>query len=134
MNNVARFTYEEWVGARCMHWEKQIKKAIRAGNCPIDFEYIVKLVLDKKVFLFDNFESFAIVEVNSYGGQHPFINVFIAGGNFDKLHELERDQVVPFAKQIGASKLTMLARKGFKERLPSHGWKQPMMYFEKEIV
>ena len=134
MNNIPRFTFEEWAATRCMHWEKQIKKAIHAGDCPIDFEYIVKLVVEKKAFLFDNGESFAIVEVNSYGGNHPFINIFIAGGNFDKLHELERDVVVPFAKQIGASKLTMLARKGFKVRLPSYGWKQPMIYFEKEIV
>jgi hypothetical protein len=134
MNSITRFTYEEWAGARCMYWEKQIKKAIRAGNCPIDFEYIVKLVIDKKVLLFDNVESFAIVEVNSYDGKYPFVNIFIAGGNFDKLHELERDQVVPFAKKIGANKLTMIARQGFKERLPSYGWKQPMIYFEKGIV
>jgi hypothetical protein len=134
MNNIPRFTFEEWVAARCMHWEKHIKKAIRANKYPMGFEYILKLVVDKEVLFFDNGESFAIVEVNSYKGEHPFINIFIAGGNFDKLHELERDIVVPFAKQIGAEKMTLLGRNGFKVKLPSYGWKQPATYFEKEIV
>jgi len=134
MNNVPRFTFEEWAATRCMHWEKQIKKAIRAGNIPIDFEYVVKLVIEKAALLFDNGESFAIVEVNSYRGTHPFVHIFIAGGNFDRLHDLERDQVVPFAKQIGAKKMTLLGRLGFKERLPSYGWKQSAVFFEKEIV
>lgn len=133
MNAHTSMTYESWAASRMMHWEKHIKKALAATKCPVTFEYVAKLVIDREAFLFDNGEAFAIVEVNTYQGQDPFLTIFIAGGDLQQVYEVERTQIYGFARQIGATRMCMITRKGFKNILGKQGWKQPGIYWEKEI-
>lgn len=106
---------------RLQYWRKHINKALKRGYALSTFTDVVQSILHGKRLFFDNGRSFAIIEPF----QHPLgveVFVWVAGGEQEALYILE-EEVMEFARMIKARRLTLYGRYGFRERIPSRGWK-----------
>ncbi len=57
-----------------------------------------------------------ITESYAYpAGSH--CRIWLAGGNYKELRELERDKVIPWARQQGCRRMELVGRKGWARRL-----------------
>jgi len=85
----------------------------------------------QKLF-FDNDEAFVVVNVVELP-KDTYLHITLAGGTMKGLDEL--DTIIhKFGQQIGATKATMIGRKGFSRALKRRGWKERFVYMEKEIL
>ena len=59
------------------------------------------------------------------------LNVFIGGGDLSELRKMEDEQLGPFAKQQGCSRITGAGRKGWTKTLP--GYTFAGIYMHKDL-
>jgi hypothetical protein len=105
---------------RLQIWRAYIEKALARNDSLSTFTDVVKSILINERVLFDNGEAFAVVQADTHE-RGTALFVFVAGGRLKALYALE-DMLIDYAKHIGASRLTGLARTGFSKR-HTPGWK-----------
>lgn len=113
-------------------WRSYIEKALRRNSSYLTYEEICQRVLAGKLLWFASDVSFVIAEIITFG-RGPYCHVCVAGGDFEGIKTLEKEQVIPLLKTGGITRMTMLARDGFTRRsMP--GWKPTkQQFFVKEI-
>ena len=63
--------------------------------------------------------SAMITEIVGYpNGSH--CRIWLAGGNYDELRELERDRLIPWARSQGCRRSELVGRKGWARRLEDY--------------
>ena len=129
MNAPAHFP-EQQIRNRLTGWRPEIERALSRYGM-MTFDDIVEDVLASRKLLFDNDEAFAVVDM-SYYTKGNVAHVLVAGGTSEGLRKLQ-DITTQFFKLIGVKKMTMLGRKGFLRSLPDMGWKQTMVFMEREL-
>lgn len=112
-------------------WRKEIEKAVRMSNQNSYENVYLRVMSDINIMVWENAGSFAIIDPQ-YFPLKKVLFLWICGGAQESLYELEKD-VAEWGKCNGFAAMTIIGRRGFTKRLPSHGWKQPVVYFEKEI-
>ena len=74
--------------------------------------------------------SAMVTEIVGYpNGSH--CRIWLAGGNYDELRELERDRLIPWARQRGCRRIELVGRKGWARRLKDY--KEVAVVMAKEI-
>lgn len=113
-------------------WRWSIEKALKRNNSYLTYEEVCQRVLAGNLLWFNNADAFVIAEIITLG-QRPYCHVCVAGGKFESIKDLERDQVIPLLQSGGITRMTMLAREGFSRRdMP--GWKPTkQQFYVKEI-
>lgn len=113
-------------------WRSNIEKALSRNTSYLTYEEVCQRVLAGSLLWFNNTDAFVIAEIITMGNR-PYCHVCIAGGKFEAIKTLERDEVIPLLKSGGITKMTMLAREGFSRReMP--GWKPTkQQFYVKEI-
>lgn len=113
-------------------FRRYIESALKRNSSYLTYEEICQRVLAGKLLWFASDVSFVIAEIITFG-KGPYCHVCVAGGDFEGIKDLERDEVIPLLKSGGITRMTMLARDGFTRRsMP--GWKSTkQQFFVKEI-
>ena len=112
-------------------WRDQVERALAAGGGVMSFEDVADAIDEGRYFMFASGEGFAVVDPQPWAsGLHLF--VLLAGGTQKGVEQLE-PTVAIWGRMIGAKKLVTLGRKGFARRLKKQGWREPLVYLEKEI-
>lgn len=112
-------------------WRDQVERALAAGGGIMSFEDVADAIDEGRYFMFASEEGFAVVDPQPWAsGLHLF--VLLAGGTQKGVEQLE-PTVAIWGRMIGAKKLVTLGRKGFARRLKKQGWREPLVYLEKEI-
>ena len=63
--------------------------------------------------------SAMVTEIVGYpNGSH--CRIWLAGGEYDELRELERDKLIPWARQQGCRRIELVGRKGWARRLKDY--------------
>ena len=63
--------------------------------------------------------SAMVTEIVGYpNGSH--CRIWLAGGNYDELRELERDRLIPWARSQGCRRIELVGRKGWARRLEDY--------------
>lgn len=118
--------------SQLQHWRFYIEKALARAQSLVTYTDIVQSVCQGQRFMFDNGQSFAIVQLNN----HPSgigLFIYVAGGDYKSLCELEKI-VVQFGKHMGAKQMSTMGREGFMRRNRPNGWKPTnQRLFVKEI-
>jgi len=74
--------------------------------------------------------SAMITEIVGYpNGNH--CRIWLAGGEYDELRELERDRLIPWARSQGCRRIELVGRKGWARRLKDY--KEVATVLAKEI-
>ena len=74
--------------------------------------------------------SAMVTEIVGYpNGSH--CRIWLAGGEYDELRELERDRLIPWARQRGCRRIELVGRKGWARRLKDY--KEVAVVMAKEI-
>jgi len=115
---------------RIYGWKPWIERALRDADL-MTYDDIEKGVLNHRFLYFDNDTAFAIVDVQDYT-KGRVCHVLAAGGSLRGLGELQKG-TAPFFKAIGARRLQMAGRLGWKRTLPAWGWKPSRVLMELEI-
>jgi hypothetical protein len=111
-------------------WRPWVERAIRDADL-MDYESIEKGVLEARYLYFDTPTAFAIIDVQDYT-KGRVCHILAAGGSLKGLNELQ-GILMPFFKEIGARRLTMAGRSGWKRKLPAWGWKESRVLMELEL-
>ena len=89
-----------------------------AGGTHNEHDILDLLRRDKAQF-WPSEDSAMITEVVDYpGGLH--CRIWLAGGNYKELRELERDRLIPWARQQGCRRIELVGRKGWARRLKDY--------------
>ena len=117
----------------CHHWRAYIERALKRCNNLLTFDDILERVANHSLLWLGNGESFALVEPVRLSQTVMQLHVLVAGGTQKALYDLEANHIIPFAKEIGAKKITMMVRMGFLRGRLNEGWKAPCVYLEKML-
>ena len=110
-------------------WRPQVDRALRGE--PIGFEDIADGIDEGRYWMFDNNAAFVVLEPQGRG-QDMRVMILVGGGTQQGIEALEF-VVSLWARQIGARKISALAREGFWRRIRNMGWKKARILIEKEI-
>lgn len=112
-------------------WKPQVERALSAGGGVMTFEELADAVDEGRFFMFSSAEGFVVVDPQEWAsGLH--LHVLVGGGSQKALEDLE-PAVAIWGRMIGAKKMVTLCRKGFARRVKKQGWREPLVYLEKEI-
>jgi hypothetical protein len=111
-------------------WAPHIRRALAEADL-MTYEDIERRVLDAKLLYFNSPTAFAIIDVQDYS-KGRVCHILAAGGSLRGLRALQAT-LMPFFKQIGARRLTMAGRSGWKRTLPAWGWRPSRLLMEMEI-
>lgn len=115
-----------------LKYRRQIESALARNNSYLTYEEVCQRVLAGKLLWFASDVSFVIAELITLN-KGTYCHVCVAGGDFEGIKVLEKEEVIPLLKTGGITRMTMLARDGFTRRsMP--GWKATkQQFFVKEI-
>ena len=112
-------------------WREQVERALDAGGGVMSFEDVADAVDEGRFFMFATDEGFVVIDPQQWtSGLH--LHVLVGGGTQGALEQLE-PVVGIWGRMIGAKKMVTLCRKGFARRVKKQGWREPLVYLEKEI-
>ena len=118
-------------GRDLVSWKPQVDRAAAAGGGVFTFDELATAIDDGRFFMFATDEAFVVVDPQEWAsGLH--LHVLAGGGTQAGLEQLEA-AVRIWGQMIGAKKMVTLCRKGFARRVLKQGWRQPLVYLEKEI-
>lgn len=120
------------ITTRFYKWRDHMNKILSRHDFYFTVDEIYKQCASVQKLFFDNDEAFIVVNVVEYP-RDRHIHLMLAGGTIEGLFKLE-PILHNFAMQIGATKATVIVRKGFVKALKEHGWTAPFIYMEKEIL
>jgi len=116
-----------------LKWRPYIEKALKRNDSYLTYEEVCQKVLAGTLLWFNNDDAFVIAEIITFS-KGTYCHVCIAGGKFEDICNIEKEQVVPLLQMGGIKRMTMLARDGFTRRGLSEGWKPTKQhYYTKEI-
>lgn len=115
-----------------LKWRPQIEKALSRNDAYLTYNEVCQRVLAGNMYWFGSEDAFVIAEVITLQ-RGSYLHVTVAGGKFEGIKQIENEQVIPLLQSVGITRMTMLARDGFRRRnMP--GWKPTkQQYFVKEI-
>ena len=118
---------------RLQRWRPLIEKALRRARSLVTFTDLVQSICQGQRFLFDNGNSFAIVQLDMNPSGNA-LYIYVAGGDYKALYELE-ETVVQFGRHMNCCRLSTSGRKGFLRRNRPNGWEPTnQIMFVKEII
>ncbi len=89
-----------------------------AGETHTEHDVLDLLRRDQAQFWPAN-NSAMVTEIVGYpNGSH--CRIWLAGGNYDELRELERDRLIPWARSQGCRRIELVGRKGWARRLEDY--------------
>ncbi len=117
--------------ARMHHHRQRIEAALEYAGGTHNFDDIVAMTVRGDLLFWDLGETFMATEILHYPRARHF-HVFLAGGDLTTLVNLHTD-VIPFARALGCSKLTIAGRPGWVRALKSQGWEPAYTTLGKDI-
>jgi len=122
-----------------LKWTRHIAKALHACNMKIDVSDILNKVYNNELLFAESSDgkAFVLVEPVFLAPKALNIHIYLMGGKKESMLALE-EQIVDYARSVGAKKVTAITRKGFAAknswwRKNTSGWKNPCDWIEKEL-
>ncbi len=114
-----------------LRYKPQIEAALSFAGHSHSFDQIVSSVLTGKLHFYPLENSFVIMEHRQFGNWSSY-HCFLAGGVFEEINALT-DIAADNARKLGATKMTLLGRRGFERRLKPHGWNATHVLLERPL-
>lgn len=108
-----RSLFEIWTKCR-----EFLLPAIEYTNGTHTEDDVIVMILSGRLKLWEGRRSAMLTEFSTFPRMKT-LNVFIGGGDLDELREMEQ-QLIPFAKENGCTRITGCGRLGWTKTLPGY--------------
>lgn len=103
-----------------MDYKAKFERELKSQGDLYSLDDILRLVNIGEMQMFSDGNSVVVTRICEFP-RARVLEIVAMAGDYDAIRSIENDKVLPFAREIGASKMMAAGRTGFMKRRPE-GW------------